>query len=226
MHLGDDPAQTEAVLTTTSAVLFFGWTDYGNPSGGLFPFTTTAMNNFTGLGTPVSAFAGPAKSRVLAVTNGTPGKLLIGDPAQFFMAPTVVGDVGNDARRVRVLDGVLAVSNFADGSLTLGTWDGATNAAITDTQTVGDGTLGVAMASQPGGNVAIASTGFNDSTYSITVASPAGQVLVSSTLPVDPGCVNPAHPVWLEDGGQLHLVLTCFGSNALMVFVPEIPAPP
>src|SRR5690606_18369012 len=66
VQLGSDPAQTEALLTTTANVQRFGWTDFGDPSGGLFPTTDTVLGNFTGAGTPISAFAFPASTRILA----------------------------------------------------------------------------------------------------------------------------------------------------------------
>jgi hypothetical protein len=222
VHLGDDPSQTNALLTNSGGVQRFVWTDFGG--GQIFPNTETALNNFTTAPGPISAFAFPAMTRIVAVTSGTPGKLVIGDPAQFFLAVVVVGDVGDDPRRIRCLDTVCAVSNFGSDSLTLATWDGATNLAITDTQAVGDGPIGIDLRALPGGNVAVASTGFNDSTYAITVVSSAGAVVASVSLPAPAGCVQPGHALWLGDAQQ-HLVLSCFGSDALAVFVPEIPTP-
>ncbi len=222
VHLGDDPGQTGAILTTTTLVQRFTWTDFGG--GQLYPSTAIALNNFTGAGTPISAFAFPSLTRIALVTSGTPGKLALGNPAQSFLAVTVVGDVGNDPRRIRCLDTVCAVSNFGSDSLTLATWDGATNLAITDTQPVSDGPIGIDLVPLAGGNLAIASTGFNDATYSITVASPSGAALVSTTLPVPAGCLQPGHALWLDDVEQ-HLVISCFGSDNLAVFIPEIPTP-
>lgn len=220
VHLGDDPSQTSALLTTPGGVQRFVWTDYG--TGQLYPNTATALNNFTGAGSAISAFAFPAMTRILAVTSGTPGKLVIGDPAQYFQAVTIVGDVGNDPRNIRCLGTVCAISNFGSDSLTIATWDGATNVAITDTQAVGDGPNGIDLVALDGGNVAIASAGFNDSSYSITVASPSGIVLANSTLAVPAGCEQPGDALWLGDPEQ-HLVISCFGSDALAVFVPAIP---
>lgn len=223
VHLGSDPSQAEAVLTS-GGVQFFEWTNFGIPGGELFPNTRSALGNFTGVGTPISAFAFPAKTRVLAVTTGTPGKLVIGNPAQPFVVVTVVGEVGDDPRRIRCLGSVCAVSNFGSDSLTLASWDGATNVAITDTQAVGDGPIGIDLRALDGGNVAIASTGFNDSTYAITVVSPAGAVVASASLPAPDGCLQPGHALWLGDAEQ-HLVLSCFDSDTLAVFVPAIPTP-
>ncbi len=216
VHLGDDPAQTEAILTASTGVQRFTWTDFGG--GQIFPSTETALNNFTGAGTPISAFAFPAQTRILAVTAGSPGKLVIGDPAQFFLAVTVVGNVGNDPRRIRCLGSVCAVSNFGSDSLTLATWDGATNVAITATQAVGDGPIGIDLA-QAGPNVIVASTGFNDSTYTLTTVAPDGSVVSSETLPAPAGCDQPGHALWLGDAQQ-SLVLSCFGSDAIAVITP------
>lgn len=224
VHLGNDPAQTEALLTRTTGVNRLFWTNFGVPGGDLFPTTGTALNNFTPAPGPVSAFAFPGMARILAVTAGTPGKLVIGDPAQSFLAVTVVGDVGDDPRRIRCLGSVCAISNFGSDSLTIATWDGATNVAITDVQAVGDGPIGIDLRALPGGDVLVASTGFGDATYSLTRVSPAGAVAASATLPAPPGCAQPGHALWLDDAEQ-NLVLSCFGSDALAVFVPEIPEP-
>jgi len=57
---------------------------------------------------------------------------------------------------------------------------------------VGDGPVGIDLM-RSGANVAIVSTGFNDSTYSITVVSAAGAA-VSNTKHVAPtGCTAPGH---------------------------------
>jgi hypothetical protein len=224
VHLGNDPAQTEALLAGTSFVQRFTWSDFGTPGGPLFPRTERALDNFTGAGSSVSAFGFPGLARILAVTSGTPGKLVIGDPAQPTQAVSVLGDVGDDPRRIRCLASVCAVSNFGSDSLTIATWDGATNVAITDTQAVGDGPIGIDLRALPGGDVAIASTGFGDATYSVTRVSSAGAVVASVTLPAPPGCEQPGHALWLGDDDQ-HLVLSCFGSDALAVFAPELPAP-
>jgi len=224
VQLGGDPAQTEALLTTPSGVSRFYWTDFGTPGGDLYPATGVALNNFIGAGTPISAFAFPGMARILAVTSGTPGKLAIGDPVNFFLAVTVIGDVGDDPRRIRCLGSVCAISNFGSDSLTIATWDGATNVAITDTQAVGDGPIGIDLRALEGGDVLVASTGFGDATYTVTRVSPAGEVVTSATLPAPPGCEQPGHALWLRDAEE-HLVLSCFGSDALAVFVPDLPAP-
>jgi len=72
--------------------------------------------------------------------------------------------------------------------------------------------------------VLVASTGFGDATYTVTRVSPAGEVVTSATLPAPPGCAQPGHALWLRDAEE-HLVLSCFGSDALAVFVPDLPAP-
>jgi hypothetical protein len=218
VHLGDDPEQSEALVTATSFVQRVVWTDFG--SGELFPMLETALGNFTGAGVPASAFAFPALTRILVVTNGTPGKLAIGNPAVPSTAVTVVGEVGDEPRRIRCLGGICAISNFGSDSLTLATWDGGTGVAIVGTQAVGDGPIGLDLLPD-GTNVVVASTGFHDSTYTLTTLAPDGSVLASETRPVPVGCDQPGHALWLGD----RLVLSCFGSNALASFVPEIPAP-
>lgn len=223
--LGNDPTQTEALVTSTSGVQRFTWTDFGNPGGGLFPTLENAIMRFSGggvSGPPISAFAYPDSTRILAVTTGTPSFLVKGDPASPFTLVAIVGEVGTGPRRIRCLAGVCAISNFGSGSLTFATWDGGESVAITGSQTVGDGPIGIDLRMLEDGNISVASTGFEDSSYAITVVSPAGTVVTSEIRPAPDGCERPGHALWLGDP-QGHLVLSCFGSNALAVFVPPLP---
>lgn len=227
VHLGNDPAQ-EALAVRSSgggAIARFRFVDFGG--GQFFPSASDfiAASTFSGIGTPISAYADPTSTRVLVALAGTPGKLVIADPAlQAPFGTVMVGNLGDDPRRVRCRAGVCAISNRSSNTLTLALWDGAAGASIAGTTPVGDGPVGVDLRALGAGATAIASTGFDDDTYTITVVDPAAAVVASATRPVPDGCTQPSHPLWLGDAEQ-HLVVSCFGSGNLAVFVPEIPEP-
>jgi hypothetical protein len=227
VHLGSDPAQ-EAIAVRSSgggAIARFRFVDFGG--GQYFPSANDFVSSFafSGIGTPISAYADPTSSRVLVALAGAPGKLVIADPAlQAPFGTVTVGDLGDDPRRVRCLAGVCAISNRTSNTLALALWDGGANASITGTTPVGDGPIGIDLRALGGGQTAIASTGFDDDTYTITVVDSAAAVVASATTAAPAGCTQPSHPLWLGDAEQ-HLVVSCFGSGNLAVFVPEIPAP-
>jgi hypothetical protein len=227
VHLGNDPSQ-EAIAVRSSgggAIARFRFFDFGG--GQYFPQAPDfiAASTFSGIGTPISAYADPSSTRVLVAMTGTPGKLVIADPAlQAPFGTVTVGNLGDDPRRVRCLAGVCAISNRTSNTLTLALWDGGANASITGTTAVGDGPVGVDLRALAGGTTAIASTGFDDDSYTITVVDSAAAVVASATTAVPEGCSQPSHPLWLGDAEQ-HLVVSCFGSGNLAVFVPEIPEP-
>ena len=155
---------------------------------------------------------------LLVLTDGTPGQIHLGNPAlDFFGRVDTIGDVGNDPRRVRCLAGICAVSNNGSDSLTILTWDGGQNAAITDTATVGDGPIGVDLR-QFGDNVVILSTGSNNDTYTKTTVSPSGLVTSSETLPILSGCAGPGHIIWVDNSTKAFA--TCFTSDSYAVFEP------
>lgn len=155
---------------------------------------------------------------LLVLTDGVPGQIHLGNPMlNFFGRVDTIGDVGNDPRRVRCLAGICAVSNYGSGSLTILTWDGAENAAITDTVTVGDGPIGVDLR-QVGDDIVILSTGSNDDTYTKTTVSASGAVISSETQPMLAGCTGPGHIIWVDNSSKAFA--TCFTSNSYAVFDP------
>jgi hypothetical protein len=156
--------------------------------------------------------------QVIAVTDGQPGKIHLLEPASPFLGPSVlVGNTGDDPRRIRCLQNVCVVSNFGSDSLTLLQWDGLTTASIAGTVTVGDGPVGVDL-KQVGENIAILSTGFNDSTYTVTTVAPDASVVSSNTSPAPDGCTNPGFAIWLANTDKV--VMTCNSSNNYAVFTP------
>lgn len=160
-------------------------------------------------GAPRSACA-RAEGSVLIVTDGSPGKLFLHDRVDVYSPATLVGELGDQPLRVREAGGIVAVSNFASGTLSLGTWNGLDAAALTDEAAVGDGPFGIDLLELGDGRVAVASAGFNDDTFSVTVVGSDGMVISTSTQPLPAGVEGPGHVAWLRDGSRRIIV----GGNA------------
>lgn len=155
---------------------------------------------------------------VLVLTDGTPGQLVIGNPAHdFFGRAALVAEVGDDPRRLRCLDGVCAVTNFGSDSLSIVVWDGMANANVTATVPVGDGPVGVSTR-RIGNTVVMLTTGTNDNTYTKTTVALDGVVLSNETQPIPAGCEGPGHITWV-DGSDV-AVATCSANDSYAVFTP------
>jgi hypothetical protein len=191
-------AQVVRFVEYDPSIQNFGYSAPGIPASSL-----------PGGGPPRSAF-GRAGGSVLIVSDGSPGKLFLHDRVNVFTAATVVGDLGNQPLRVRAAGGLFAVSNFADGTLSLGTWSEADVATLTDLATVGDGPFGIDLLDLGDGTVAVASCGFNDDTFSVTRVGADGMEISTTTQPLPAGVEGPGHIVWLRDGSRRLIV----GGNA------------
>jgi hypothetical protein len=143
-----------------------------------------------------SAFARDETGTFLAVEAGYPGKLYMHNRT----AAVVIGNVGNEPRKIRVLDEVGAVTNFYDDSITLISWDTSDNCAVLETVSVGDGPIGLDLIGLDSGNIAIVTTGYIDDTFTITEVTASGGLVSSDTQPVTTGCTQPGHAVWIRDG--------------------------
>jgi hypothetical protein len=218
VHFGDDPSQPDALVTHMSGVRRFRWSGSGTSAT---PIATPSLTNFGSAGPPASAFTFPGATRILAVTSGATGKLVLGDPANATTAVTVVGDVG-DARRIRCLGEVCVISAFGSDELVVATWDGGTNVAITDTQPVGDGPEGIDLLPLDDGNIGVVSTGSIDATISLTIVTSQGLVVESSIVLAPSRCDGPTQALWLGDTED-HAVVSCRDSNTLWVLQPLAP---
>jgi len=185
-----------------------GWTDS-------FRFVPNALTG-DGEDRTVAAVGTSSEGPVLAAVAGSPGAVWLWYDAGQGFEGTEIGSVGDDPRLMVWRNGIAVVTNFASDSITVLTWDGQGDAAITTTQGVGDGPVGVDLAPRVGGGVYALTTGFNDSSYSITEIDASGQVVRSTTemLPVD--LTQPAHGTWIGDADD-SFVVSCFGSDALFV---------
>ena len=222
IHVGDDPDASEAVETLTSLNSIRYW----SPLPGTSDWTTTPLLGpfqiNTGTGRAVTAFMSRSPStdttaRVILVKDGQPGTLAIGNPQSPSSAVVIIGNVGNDPKRVRCLDGVCGISNFGSGTLTIAAWDGGDVAAITATVPVGDGPIGIDVR-RVGDLIEIISTGFNDNTVTITSVALDGTVIDSITSPVETGCVGPGHALWLSETDNA--MYTCNTSGSYVVTSP------
>jgi hypothetical protein len=78
--------------------------------------------------------------------------------------------------------------------------------------TIGDGPVGIDLI-QSGANVAVVSTGFADSSYSIPVVSPAGAAISNTKTEAPAGCTAPGHAIWINDAGGRKIAMTCNTSD-------------
>jgi hypothetical protein len=175
-----------------------------------------SLLNFPGApATPVSAAVRPGGS-ALVVTDGTPGRIYTHDRANLNDPAVSLGDAGDSPRRVRMGGGLAVISNFASDNLTVLTWSETDQIAIVGNVAVGDGPVGIDLRELPGGNVAVASTGFNDNTYTVTVLSPTGAVVSNQTTNLPAGATGPGHAVWLGPESSKILV-SCNTSGHIAV---------
>ena len=163
-----------------------------------------------------SVVASSADGAALALVSGEEDALwLWSDTGQDFEG-TKIGDVGDDPRKLSVLNGIAVATSFAGDSISIFTWDGAGAAAAAATQSVGDGPVGVDLRERNGGGVFAITTGFNDATYTITEIDAAGAVVGSTTTALPAEASQPAHALWIGDPAQ-SFVVSCFGSDGLFV---------
>jgi DNA-binding beta-propeller fold protein YncE len=190
-----------------------------NPSGFFEVATDFISDAAYGIdpGNAITACADSPTSPVYVVTEGSPGSLYVHLPADRpHGAATRIGSTGNAPRRVRKDGNHVVVSNHESDSLTVTLAD--TN-MIVGTVPVGDGPVGIELMRLGSGNLAVASTGFNDHTFTITVLDPAGAVVSNETKPLPAGCTGPGHVIFWKSG----VLVSCKTSNNLIyVEVPEL----
>lgn len=168
-------------------------------------------------GTNAASAAGrAADGPLLYVTNGSPGHAYLWHDDGGGFAAMDLGAVGDTPRRIRHLNGIAVATSFASDQISVITWDGAGTAAITATQAVGDGPVGVDLLARAGGGVYALTTGWGDNSYTITEIDGAGAVVASVTTTLPAGCTQPAHGLWAGDADDT-FVVSCFGSSKLFV---------
>jgi len=169
-------------------------------------------------GKPVTAAVRPG-GVALVVCDGSPGRIYTHDRIDPFADAVSIGDAGDSPRRVRTSGGLAVVSNFGSDNLTVLTWTASDVVTIVGTVPVGDGPVGIDLMNLDGGNVAVASTGFNDNTYTVTVLTPAGAVVTNTTMSLPAGAEGPGHVAWLRDPGNL-LMVSCNTTGNVAVVDP------
>ncbi len=168
-------------------------------------------------GKPQSAYFNANADRVLVVRGepGAPGQLWFGNPADPAggMLVGLLGTSSNDARKIRCVLPICAVSSFG-GLVSIVTWDGTNAPAIAGTIAGTTGAVGIDVAVE-GANRTIRSADFTNNTVTKTIVTAAGQVVSSVTKAVPQGCTNPGHVTSFTDaGGQRKSVVSCNGRNA------------
>ncbi len=214
----NDPLSGGATVTSygSNFILFLEY----DAVTGLFGFSGNPINSFFfpgASGRAISAFRRRAAGTTLFLTDGIPGELWRLLPGQFLAEK--IGNVGDRPRQLRFLGALGVGTNFEGDSLTVFTWDDATDAvAIAGTVAVGDGPIGLHLRRNLAGNVEALSTGFNDHTYTIVELSPGGAVLSGpTTRPVPDGGQNPVQGLFV-DGAGTRLAVSCNGSDEVVIF--------
>ena len=194
-------------------------TEY-NPESGFYDIGRQ-LTNFPGApGTVFTAATRPGYG-VLAVTEGTPGKIYYHDLQDVFAAAVAVADAGDSPRRIRTAGDLAVISNFESDNLTIATWETGGVVTVVGTVAVGDGPVGIDLLELPGGTIAVVSTGYNDHTSTVTVLTSGGSVVSNVTTNLPAGATNPGHAVWLRDAANRYAV-TCNGSGDLVVIDPGL----
>lgn len=211
---GNDPLSGEMVLACVSRLQTLRPNDTSTLfTSGLF------HGGFTQTTPAFSAFRRRAGGPILAVTDGTPGKLFKhAATGTLGETPQEIGNLGNNPRRIRCAGDVCAASNFASDSLTVVTWDAQDVVSIVGTVAVGDGPVGIDIRPRTDGHVEVVSTGLNDDSYSVTVLRSDGSTVSNQKRAAPAGCAGPGHAVW---GRGSEILVSCNESDAIAV----VPAP-
>ncbi len=208
---GNDPASGGLLYTRPGVVTGL---EYDAAGEWLLTSFWASTVQFPGLdGDLMSSFARDAGS-YLVVSGGNPGQLYLA-PRPVATA-TLIGEVGDTPRQVRCLGELCVISCFGSGELWTATWDDEDNVAIVTNVSVGDGPIGIDLLELGNGDIAVVSTGFNDNSYSITVFTPAGELVSNSTQPVPTECASPPHAVWVP-GDTREILFTCNGSDNVFI---------
>lgn len=172
---------------------------------------------------PVSAWVGPNgfdennPMLVATIDDGIQAselKLveLIGGQASISTAD--VGFIDAEARTVRCLDGICAVSAWGDGitngSMTFFAWDGQDG--FTPITAQAGQKIGIGMIRR-GESVLIATTNFNSNTYSVIEISLAGEVVGSTARIAPDGCTGPGHIIFRS---AEEVIMTCNTSDQVV----------
>ncbi len=149
------------------------------------------------INTAVSAQEG-FDSFALVLTQGdlyaqppVPGELWYGNINS--QKGTKVGSVGNSSRRLRCVNGLCFVTNYASNTLSVIKWPNSSQKPdILYNVPVGNGPVGIHLGIDKDSTIHILTTGFNDNTYTITQVEPDGTLKSNKTTTLT-NCNNPGH---------------------------------
>lgn len=160
--------------------------------------------------------ASPVYFVTVGATPDDPGKLWRMDtPTDISSQATLVGDVGSAPRRIRFMKSIGIVSNSFSDTLTILVRDATDNVTIKGTVDVGDGPIGIGLIELPDGNIGVASAGFLDNTYTVTILEPDGDVVSNVTRPVPNGGDKPGCAVFANALGT-KVAVSCSGSDEVI----------
>jgi len=203
----------EVVLTQLDGVHFITQTQAGPfmPTAEVIPGTSLGGN-----GGPISAFeasaGGPVLVASIAPLGSSPANGSLFLALRDGSAPVEVGKVGVEPRRVRCLNGICVVTNNTDNTVTIILWDGVNMPTIVGTAPVGNGPVGLDLATLSDGNTVIGTTGYNDNTYTLTEVASDGSVVSSTTQSVDSGCISPVSLAFFDDSQGKKAALVCYNA--------------
>lgn len=227
-HYGSDPAASGVVIARfggnrVESLSFDTEALDGSFGPGAINISNAVFVDANASGKVVSACALTADGPVVVVTQGVlnaqPGEMYVwhsDDPEEL----ELLGNVGDDPRRVRCLNGLIVVTSFADSTLTTARLDPEIGMPlVVETIDVGGAPIGVDLAETSDGMIAALTTGFDNGTYTVTVISPDGHMESSTTADFgNLACAGPGFGVWGPDGEGF---FTCHGSDTL-VGVPAL----
>lgn len=185
---------------------------------------------FPGVATPgasgskVSIVADASGDRVVVLTDGVPGEIWYDDTSTPTPAARV-GGAGNSPRRIRCDSAptpsgppaMCGVTSFDSDELRVLDWSDATALpTVASTTTVGDGPVGLDIASLATGFVVV-TTGFHDDSARLDFLDPAGHLVSTTTLTL-PACDGPGHAAFV--GAPPTSVVVSCGLDGTYVVVP------
>ena len=170
-------------------------------------------------GRVVSAFR-HASGDLLFVTDGAPGELWVLAPGQ--TVATRIGNVGSAPRNVRAAGNIAAVGAYGSalgfGSLSIFVRNGSGTWGYAPFSKSGSRSIGIDVKRLPDGRVAIAYPSFLNDSLGLTVVDDAtGGILADKSYSLPTGCTNPGHCVFARDEAYDAVLVSCNGSDNVVL---------
>ncbi len=213
----DDPAGEGLIATSPTAanVISVTHADAYNGYGG--PRIRLPAHTFSGLdGRPVSTVGAGPDGPYLGVSDGGDGdgEIWIHDGRSMDTHVSVAGAAETGPLRIRYAAPLFAVVNNASDSITVGTWNGASDVSLVGHYDVGTHPTDVEIVESDLGFVVLTTSAVNRA-VTVTVLDDAGMLLSQADVGLPETCRRPTHVRTLPGapGGAL---ITCTGSDGLL----------